>query len=66
MDPLCANPGMLTACLSVVMYLGETVVLQPYYPGNTNQQWMRADPFIQSRVQPNRVLDVAGLFIAIG
>jgi hypothetical protein len=38
---------------------GDTLVLNPFYPGNTNQQWMKADPFIQNRVTPHRVLDVA-------
>lgn len=38
---------------------GNTVNLRPYYPGNPNQQWERADPLIRSRSAPDHVLDIA-------
>lgn len=39
---------------------GNSIVVRPYYPGNTNQQLERADPFIRSRHSPNKVLDICG------
>jgi hypothetical protein len=40
-------------------YNGSCMVVSPFFYGNTNQQWERADPFIRMRMQPNRVLDIA-------
>jgi hypothetical protein len=39
---------------------GDTLVVKPYNPNNLNQQLERAEPFLRSRLLPDRVLDVAG------
>jgi len=49
-------------CLYSVYFVGSTIVLNPYHPGNPNQQWERADPFIRNRVTPNKVIDIAGKY----
>jgi len=47
------------ACLYFDLSADSAIVLNPYYPGNPNQQWERADPFIHNRGTPNKVLDIA-------
>jgi hypothetical protein len=39
---------------------GDTIVVRPFYPNNTNQQWERVEPYIRNRYSPNKVIDIAG------
>ena len=47
------------------LFTGNTIVLNPYNPGNPNQQWERADPFVRSRATPNKVLDIASEYCVV-
>jgi len=43
------------------LYLaGDSICIQPYNPGNPNQQWMVAGNRVQNRFNPNLNLDIAG------
>lgn len=37
----------------------DSLVIQPFQPGNITQEWMIAGNRIQSRINPNQVLDIA-------
>lgn len=39
---------------------GDTLVVNPHYPGNPNQLWERYGTTIRNRHVPHRVIDVAG------
>jgi len=55
------SPVTQCCCLSA----GSAIVLNPYQPGNPNQQWERENPFIRSRATPNKVLDIASQYCSI-
>lgn len=39
---------------------GDSICIQPYSPGNPNQQWMVAGNRVQNRFNPSMNLDIAG------
>lgn len=39
---------------------GDTLVVNPYYPGNSNQLWERSGNNIRNRSTPHRVIDISG------
>ena len=44
---------------AVLIFSGDSLVLNPFQPGNPNQQWFLNGFKLQNRFNPNMVLDIA-------
>ena len=44
----------------IILLAGEQLVLNPFKPGDPNQQWEHHERHIRNRLQHNNVLDVYG------